>query len=49
MNWRFTFTDYLDDVSTSYVEPSVQNPLTLDLSDDLTESYPVGFPKRRPK
>tara|TARA_B100000963_G_scaffold361607_1_gene398073 strand:- start:2427 stop:3251 length:825 start_codon:yes stop_codon:yes gene_type:complete len=48
MSWRFTFTDYLDDVSTSYVEPSVQSPLTLDLSDNLNESYPVGFQRGDP-
>ncbi len=34
LNWRTTFTDYLDDISTSYADPStLSSPLAVALSD----------------
>ena len=48
MNWRFTFTDYIDDVSTSYVEPNSQSPLANELYNNLDETYLVGFQRGDP-
>lgn len=35
LSWRTTFTDYLDDVSTSYVLPTPEDPENYDLALDL--------------
>jgi len=45
LTWRTTFTDYLDDVSTNYADPSVlPNQLSIDLAnrtDELTTVTPA--------
>jgi len=45
-NWRTTFTDYLDDVSTVYADPNtLSSQLAIDLAnrrDELTGDYPVA-------
>jgi hypothetical protein len=41
-NWRTTFSDYLDDVSTNYVDPSVfgDNQMAIDLANRNPELQP---------
>lgn len=41
--WRMTFTDYLDDVSSSYVEPDPINPEDMSLAYDLQSQTYVGL------
>jgi hypothetical protein len=43
-NWRTTFTDYLDDVSTTYADPKAfgNNQMAIDLANRNTELQPYG-------
>jgi hypothetical protein len=48
VNWRYTNTDYLDDISTVYKSPSeLPSNLAVELSNrnDEVESQPAGFDK----
>ncbi len=46
IGWRLTFTDYLDDVSTSYADPSTLNdPLAIELADRSDELTPDLLPQ----
>ncbi len=40
MGWRTTFTDYLDDASTSYIDPSeLEGPIAIALANRYDEAY----------
>ncbi len=52
MGWRKTFTDYIDDVSTVYIDHSASDPITQQLADRRPESglppLPVGSKRGDP-
>ena len=41
--WTLTFTDYLDDVSTQYVNPSILSPLAQDMADKSFDGFEEGY------
>jgi len=43
LNWRTTFTDYLDDVSQGWGDPSKMDPLAVALSNRTVELDPADF------
>ena len=43
IGWRITFTDYIDDVSTTYVEESMLSDLALDLANQSNHDFNPGF------
>ena len=48
MSWRITFTDYLDDVSTTYVDPSILSDLGAELADQSQNTFKEGFQRGDP-
>ena len=48
MSWRITFTDYIDDVSKTYVDPSILSELGAELSDQSANTFPEGFQRGDP-
>lgn len=43
LNWRTTFTDYLDDISQGWGDPSKMDPLAVALSNRTVELNPADF------
>ena len=41
--WTLTFTDYLDDVSTQYVNPSILSPLAQNMADKSFDGFEEGY------
>ena len=41
--WTLTFTDYLDDVSTQYVNPSILSPIAQDMADKSFNGFEGGY------
>ena len=48
ISWRITFTDYIDDVSKTYVDPSILSELGAELSDQSDNRFPEGFQRGDP-
>ncbi len=48
ISWRITFTDYIDDVSTTYVDPNILSELGAELSDQSNNTFPEGFQRGDP-
>ena len=48
LGWRLTFTDYIDDVSTTYVESTLLSDLTSELMDPSEYHFPSGFQRGNP-
>ena len=48
ISWRITFTDYLDDVSKTYVNPSNSNELANELANQSETDFPNGFQRGNP-
>tara|TARA_Y100001968_G_C19387034_1_gene733421 strand:+ start:226 stop:1062 length:837 start_codon:yes stop_codon:yes gene_type:complete len=48
ISWRITFTDYLDDVSTTYIDPTTMGDLNADLADQSENKFDVGFQRGNP-
>jgi len=47
-SWRITFTDYIDDVSKTYVDPNILSDLGAELSDQSDNRFPEGFQRGDP-
>ena len=43
VGWRITFTDYIDDVSTTYVEESILTEIGEELADPSGYDFNTGF------
>ncbi len=52
LGWRKTFTDYLDDVSTVYVDPALLladgGQTAVDLADRSGQNLPIGYERGNP-
>jgi len=48
ISWRMTFTDYIDDVSTIYVDESILNDLGNELADQSENNFASGFQRGNP-
>ena len=48
ISWRITFTDYIDDVSKTYVDPNILSELGAELSDQSDNTFPEGFQRGDP-
>jgi hypothetical protein len=48
ISWRITFTDYLDDVSKTYVDPSMSNQLGNELANQSDTEFSNGFQRGNP-
>ena len=48
LGWRITFTDYIDDVSTTYVEESILTELGQVLADPSENNFNTGFQRGNP-
>ena len=48
MGWRITFTDYIDDVSTKYVDQNTLSELAVDLAADTDAVFVDGFQRGDP-
>ncbi len=48
LSWRITFTDYIDDVSTTYVDENILNELGATLANQSNESIRDGFQRGDP-
>ena len=48
LGWRITFTDYIDDVSTTYIDPSLLNSIGQDLSNPSDNMFVEGFQRGDP-
>ena len=48
ISWRITFTDYLDDVSKTYVSPSTLNDLSSELANQSDTDFLNGFQRGNP-
>jgi len=48
MSWRITFTDYLDDVSTTYIDPATLDVLNTELADQSENKFNAGFQRGNP-
>ena len=48
VGWRITFTDYIDDVSTTYVEENILTEMGEQLADPSENDFNVGFQRGNP-
>ena len=48
ISWRITFTDYLDDVSTTYVDAATLDDVTRELADQSENKFNAGFQRGNP-
>ena len=48
ISWRITFTDYIDDVSKTYVNESSFNQLANELANQSETKFPNGFQRGNP-
>lgn len=48
VSWRMTFTDYIDDVSTTYVEESILSELGQSLANQSFSDFPAQFQRGNP-
>ena len=48
VSWRITFTDYIDDVSKTYVDQSVSDELTYQLANQSETEFAHGFQRGNP-
>ncbi|MDC0189359.1 DUF6089 family protein [Flavobacteriales bacterium] len=48
IGWRITFIDYIDDVSTTYVDDAILNSLGQDLSNPSNHQFTTGFQRGDP-
>ena len=48
IGWRITFTDYIDDVSTTYVEEQILTDVGLALADPSQYNFNTGFQRGNP-
>ena len=44
LNWRTTFTDYIDDIAKGWADPSTLSPLGAELSNRTDELDPTNYP-----
>ena len=48
ISWRITFTDYLDDVSTTYIDASRLDEIDAELVDQSNKKFTPGFQRGNP-
>ena len=48
LSWRITFTDYIDDVSTTYVNPDILSELGAELANPSENKFKEGFQRGDP-
>ena len=48
LGWRITFNDYIDDVSTTYIEESMLTDLALELAEPSYHDFSDGFQRGNP-
>lgn len=48
VGWRVTFNDYLDDVSTTYIDESIMTDLALELAEPSSHNFSDGFQRGDP-
>ena len=48
LGWRITFNDYIDDVSTTYIEESMLTDLALEMANTSSHNFNDGFQRGNP-